>query len=56
MAQLVMSDSSSGRDLMVCGVVPLDGLCADSAEPAWDSPSLAAPPLLALALSLSQNK
>ena len=39
-------DIGSGRDLMVCGIEPGDGLCADGAEPAWDScsPSLCAPP------------
>ena len=31
---------------------PRVGLCADSAEPAWDSLSLPAPPLLALSLPL----
>ena len=39
------------------GFEPHVGLCADSAEPARDSPSplsLSAPPLLALSLSLSK--
>ena len=45
----------SGHDLMVCEFEPHAGLCADSAEPAWDSLStLSVPPLLGL--SLSQNK
>ena len=42
-------DSSSGHDLTVCEFEPRIGLCADSAEPAWDSPC--ASPLLALFLS-----
>ena len=37
----------SGHDLI--------GLGADSAEPAWDSPSLPAPPLLPLSVSLKIN-
>ena len=37
-------DFGSGDDLTVRGFEPRVGLCADSAEPAWDS------------LSLSQNK
>ena len=47
---------SSGHDLTVCGIEPLIGLCTDSGEPAWDSlsPSLPAPPLLTLSLSLSK--
>ena len=55
-------DFGSGHDLTVGGFEPLTGLCADSAEPAWDflSPSLFLhlPHLRALAhvLSLSQNK
>ena len=64
-AQLVKCltlDFSSGHDLTVCETEPHVGLCADGAEPAWDSfsPSLSAPPLLMLvlscSLSLSQNK
>ena len=49
---------SSGRDLTVCEFEPHIGLCADSAEPAWDSVSLtlSAPPWLALELSLSKSK
>ena len=51
-------DFGSGHDLAVHGSEPCIGLCADSTEPAWDSlpPSLSTPPLLVLALSLSQNK
>ena len=58
-------DFSSGhdlivRDLTVCEVEPRIQLCADSAEPAWDSlsPILFAPLLCvwALSLSLSINK
>ena len=46
---------SSGHDLPVCEFEPRFGLCADSLEPAWDSlsPSLFAPPLGPLSLSLS---
>ena len=66
MAQLVkclILDFSSGHDLTVYEMEPRIRLCADSAEPAWDSlpPSLSAPPLLtcacmrSLALSLSQK-
>ena len=54
------SDFSSGHDLMVCEFKPRVGLCADSSEPepASDSvfPSLSAPPLFMLCLSLSENK
>ena len=52
----------SGHDLTVREFESLVRLCADSAEPAWDSlsPSVSAPiPLrrsLSLSLSLSQNK
>ena len=49
----------SGHDLAVCEFKPCVGLCADSGslEPASDSvsPSLSAPPLLSLSLSL-KNK
>ena len=47
---------SSGHDLMVCGIEPYVGLCADSAEPVWDSlsPSLSGPPLLSRSWSLSK--
>ena len=60
-AQLVKCptlDFCSGHDLTVGGIEPHDGLCADSAEPAWDSlsPFISAPPPFPLALSLSQNK
>ena len=43
MAQLVKCptlDSASGHDLTICGIEPRVRLCADSAEPAWDSFSL----------------
>ena len=53
-------DFGSGRDLRVHECEPHVRLCADSAEPAWDSlsPSLSAPPplMLSVFLSLSQNK
>ena len=47
----------SCHDLMVHGIEPCIGLCADSAKPAWDSlsPVLSAPPLLVL-LPLKINK
>ena len=59
-AQLVerpTPDLASGYDLTVCEIKPRVGLPADSTEPAWDSlsPSLSAPPLLVLSLSL-KNK
>ena len=47
---------SSGHDLTVCVMGPHLGLCADSAEPAWDSLSLplsASPPLMC-SVSLSK--
>ena len=48
-------DLGSGDDLAVCGIEPhIMGLCADSREPAGDSPSLSAPPQLVL--SLKTNK
>ena len=47
-------DFGSGHDLTVCATEPRVGLCADSAEPAWDS--LCSSPTCALSLSLSQNK
>ena len=61
MAQLVECltlDFDPGHDLMVHGVEPHIGLCADSMEPTWDSlsPSVSAPPLMSFSLSLSQNK
>ena len=43
----------SGGDLMVREIEPRVGLCADSLEPAWDSPSLSPSPL---SLAFSQNK
>ena len=50
----------SGHDLMVGEIESCVGLCADSAEPAWDSlsPSLSASPqhVLSLSLSLKINK
>ena len=53
-------DFGSGLDLMVHGIEPRVGLCADSMEPAWDplSPSLSAPPavILILSPSLSASK
>ena len=47
-------DLSSGLDFAVREMNPCIGLCADSMEPAWDSPSpsLSAPPPLMLSLSL----
>ena len=58
MAQLVKRPTlgfGSGHDLAVREFEPHIGLCADSAEPAWDSvsPCLSAPPLLSRTLSLS---
>ena len=43
----------SGHDLMVCEFESHVRLYVESVEPAWDflSPSLSAPPLLALSLS-----
>ena len=59
MAQLVKRltlDFSLGHDLTVCGFEPHIWLCADSAEPAWDSLSLSLSlsALTLLALSLSK--
>ena len=48
-------DFSSGHDLTVCGMEPYVGLCADSAEPAWDSLSLCSFLSCALSLSLKIN-
>ena len=64
MAQLVKpkSDFSSGHDLTVCEFEPCVRLCVDSSEPepasGSVSPSLSAPPPLALSvcLSLSQKE
>ena len=52
------SDFSSGHDITVRGFEPHVRLHPDSGEPAWNSfsPSLSAPPLLALLLSLKINK
>ena len=53
------SNLGSAHDLTVCEFELRIGLCADSLEPASDSvsPSLSAPPLLALCLCLSlKNK
>ena len=61
-AQLVEHlTSASGYVLTIYEIKPHIGLCADSAEPAWDSlsPSLSTTSLLlslSLILSLSQNK
>ena len=60
MAQFVRPptlDFGSGHDLMVHEFQPHGGLCADDADPTWDSlsPSLSTSPLLILSLSLSQN-
>ena len=51
-------DSGAGHDLVVCEFEPRTGLCADSAEPAWDSLSLCPSParVLSSVRSLSQNK
>ena len=48
----------SGSDLTAHRIEPRIGLCTGRAEPAWDSlsPSLSAPPLLTLYLSLKINK
>ena len=48
----------SGHDLTVRKFEPRIGLCADSAEPVWDSlsPSLPAPPLLVLSLKINKRK
>ena len=48
------SNFGSGHDLRVHEFKPCVGLCAHSSEPASDSvsPSLSAPPQLALCLSL----
>ena len=56
--ELLTLDFGSGHDLTSCELESRIQLCADSAEPAWDSlsPSLFVLPLLRLALSLSQNK
>ena len=46
-------DIGSSHDLMVCGIKPCNGICAQSAEPAWKSLSLSVPPPLALLQTLS---
>ena len=48
-------DFGSGHDLTVGGIEHCNRLCANSAQPAWDSLSLplSAPPLLALSLKIS---
>ena len=48
----------AGRDVMVHEIEPRVGLCTSSTEPAWDSlsPSLSAPPLLELSVSLKVKK
>ena len=58
LAKHLTLDFGSDHDLTVRGFEPLVGLCMDSVETAWDSPSpsLSAPPLLALLLSLKINK
>ena len=49
---------SSGHDLKVHEFELHIGLCADSAEPAWDSlaPSVSTPPMLTHTLSLSLSQ
>ena len=58
MAQLVERltlDFDSGHALMVRGIEPRVGLCANSMEPAWDSLSLPLPALVYMcALPLSK--
>ena len=51
-AKRLTLDLGSGNDLTVHGFKPRIRLCAECVEPAWDSvsPSLSAPPLLALSL------
>ena len=61
MAQMVKHPTLNfglDNDLMVCDFKSCALLCADSAEPAWDSlsPSLSAPSPLSLSLSLKINK
>ena len=50
-----MLDLGSGHDLTVHEIEPHIRLCADGAEPAWNSlsPSLSAPSMLVRSLSLS---
>ena len=57
MAQLVKRlalDFGSGHDLMVHEFEPRIELCADSAEPAWDSHSPSQPHPCSLALALTK--
>ena len=51
-------DFGSGHGLAVLEFKPRSRLCADSAEPAWDSlsPSVSAPLPLVLSLPLKINK
>ena len=51
-------DFCSSHELTVCGIEPRIRLHADSSAPAWDSlsPSLCAPPLLTLSVSLKLKK
>ena len=49
-------DFGSSHNLLVREIKPCVGLCTDSTEPAWDSVSLSAPPLLVLSLSLSLSQ
>ena len=61
MAQLVNRltlDLGSGHDLTVHEFELLIGLCADSAEPAWDSVSLSLfpSPTCYLSLKINRNK
>ena len=49
-------DFGPGHDLTVCEFDRQIRLCADGAEPAWDSLSLSAPLPLVLTLSLSLSK
>ena len=46
-------DLGSSHDLSVCGMESCIRLCTDSMEPAWESLSLSAAPLLVCVLSLS---
>ena len=49
-------DLGSGRDLSVREIKARIGLCADPAEPAWDSLSLSLSAPSLVPLSLSQNE
>ena len=40
--------------LQFCEFEPQKGLCVDSMEPAWDSPSLSAPPFHTLSLKINK--